>query len=341
MADPTLHGQDVKTVLATSLENIKHTMVDNLSSDDAFFFYINQNERVEYEDGGYQIREPVLYGANSTIESYFPGAYINIERPSGFTSLIYTWGFVGGSVVIDGPTKFMNQGKNKIINLVAGYIEQLKISFSQTMTTMLLGDGTGNNGADLLGLDLLVENGSSSYSTVGNINSNTETWWRNYWLDASGTVWGDGPNCFGIQTLKHAARLCTKPGYGQPDVWLTGLDQYELYENAIAKNVHYNQPAIGKEAYVDAGFGSLRLNGIPVLYDINIDAKASMADHWFCLNSKSLRLVIGKNKAFDLSDPVEHPYMDADLMKARMYAQLTLRGRRDACGRIKMNASAS
>ena len=339
MADPTLNGQDVATILATSLENIKPTLIDNFSKDDAFFFYINQNERIDYEDGGYQIREPIMYSGNSTVQSYEPGDYLNTERPDGFTNLLYTWGFIGGTIVIDGPTKFMNSGKYAIVNLVDGYIEQLKISFSQEMTIMLLGDGTGNNGKDLLGLDLLVEDGSGSYSTVGGINSNTETWWRNYFLDGSGTAWGEDPACFGITTLKRAARKCTKPGYGPPSIWMTGLDQYELYENAIAKVSTFNQPALVNETYADAGFGGIRLNSIPIAFDVNIDDKATMANDWFCLNSKSLRLVIGKNKAFDVSDPIEHPYMDAEMMKARMYAQLTMRGRRDCCGRVKLKAT--
>ena len=344
MADPTLPGQDVATIVATSLENYKPKLIDSFSRNDAFFYFINRNERVDYEDGGYAITEPLLYAGNNTIKSYFPGEYLETERPAGFTQVKYGWAFVGGTIVIDGPTEFMNSGKGRLVNLVEGYIEQLKISFSQAMTDMFFADGTGNNGADLHGLELLIEEGSS-WSTVGGIDSSTtaNSFWRNYWEDADGSVWGtaNGANAYGIQRLKHAIKKTSKPGYGKADALLTSLDQYELYEQAIAAKIAFNMPAMADKDYADAGFGGLRLDGVPVIYDESLDdhSTANTQNTWFVLNSKCLRLVIGKNKAFDVSAPIEHPLKDAKMMKARLYGQLTVRGRRDALGRVLLNAA--
>ena len=53
LTDPTLTGQDVAVIVATTLENIKPQLIDSVSTNDAFFFYMNQNERIDYEDGGY------------------------------------------------------------------------------------------------------------------------------------------------------------------------------------------------------------------------------------------------------------------------------------------------
>ena len=338
MADPTLPGQDVATIVATSLENIKPKMIDNLSTEDAFFWYINQKERVDYENGGYSIVEPVLYGGNNTIKSYFPGEYLETERPSGFTQLKYGWAFVGGTFTIDGPTEFMNSGAGRLINLVEGYLEQLKISFSQSMTDMFFGDGTGNNGADMHGLALLIENGVS-WSTVGDIDSNANSWWRNQWLDYSGTAWADGADSTQLLTLKHYIKLASKPGYGKPDRLLTCLDQYELAERALLNKVSYNMPAMMDPQVADAGFGGIRLDGVPIMFDQNLDGHATEDNTWFILNSKCLRLVIGKNKAFAVDGPIQHPLKDAKLFKAKLYGQLTVRGRRDALGRVLMSAS--
>jgi hypothetical protein len=340
MADPTLPGQDVATIVATSLENIKPKLIDNLSTEDAFFYWINQKQRVDYEDGGYVIREPLLYAGNNTIKSYYPGEYLETERPTGFTSLKYGWSFVGGTFTIDGPTEFMNSGKHGIINLVQGYIEQLRISFSQTMTDMFFGDGTGNNGADMHGLALLIEN-DSAWSTVGDIDSNANTWWRNQFTDISGTNWGSGADNATIlaMAIKHVIKLCSKPGYGKPDGLMTCLDQYELYERALMSKIIYHMPGMADAKIAEAGFGGMRLDGIPVMFDQNLDGHATEDNTWFVKNSKCLRLVIGKNKAFQISQPIEHPLKDAKLFKAKLYGQLTVRGRRDALGRVLASAT--
>lgn len=340
MADPTLPGQDVATIVATSLENIKPKLIDNLSTEDAFFFYINQKERVDYEDGGYSIVEPLLYGANSTIKSFYPGEYLETERPTGFTRLKYGWAFIGGTFTIDGPTEFMNSGKGRLVNLVQGYIDQLRISFSQTMTTMFFGDGTGNNGADLHGLALLIEDGTAGgWSTVGDIDSSAQSFWRNYWEDASGTAWTGGADAYTVLRIKHAIKKCSKPGYGKPDGLLTCLDQYEHYEHALMSKIVYNMPGMADLKVAEAGFGGIRCDGIPIWFDQNLDGHATEDNTWFILNSKCLRLVIGKNKAFSISQPIEHPLKDAKLFKAILYGQLTIRGRRDTLGRVKASAT--
>jgi hypothetical protein len=333
MTDPTLPGQDVATLVATSLENIRPKLIDNLSTEDAFFWFINQKERVDYEDGGYAITEPVLYAGNNTIKSYFPGDPYETERPSGFTQLKYGWAFVGGTFTVDGPTVFMNSGKGRLVNLVEGYMEQLKISFSQAMTTMFFSDGTGNNGADLHGLALLIED-TTSPSTVGSIDTSVHTWFQNYFNDIHTTAWGDGADTAATLALKHAIKKCSKPGYGKPDRLMTCLDQYENYERSMMSKIVYQMPGMADQAVADAGFGGVRLDGVPIMFDENLDLHPTEDNVWYILQSKCLRLVIGKNKAFQVTGPVEHPLADAQLFKAKLYAQLTVRGRRDVLGRV-------
>ena len=340
--DPTYPGQDVATLTALSLEKIKKELIDSASEDYATYYLLTSNGRVDYEDGGTVITEPLMYDLNKTISSYVAGQAYNTERPSGFTRLYYKWAYVGGTIVIDGPTEFENSGSNGIVSMTKAFIQQLKISFADAMNTMFLGDGTGNAGADLMGLNTLIEVGGSNpsdWSTVGNVNSGTNEWWRNYWLDASSTVWGTGAAAYGITQLKNARRQCIKPGMGAPDVFLTGLAQYGLLEHALESNIVYNMPALADKKYADVGFGGIRIDQTPVVYDIAMDT--AMAQTWLLINTKALRLVIGKNKAFDVSPPVEHPWMDAKIMKAKMYGQLTCLGRRDCLGRLKLNAASA
>lgn len=332
MADPILPGQDVGVLVSTTLDNIDDQLIDNASANDAFFFWVMHNGLVDEEDGGLTIRKPVLHDVNNTIESYHPGEYYNTERPTGIKEVKYQWGFIGGSIVMDGPTKFMNQGKHGIINLVDGYITQFEISFSQYMTLMLLGDGTGNNGADIMGIDLLIEEGTA-WSEVGGIDSDANEFWRNYWLDVSGTAWGTGANAHGISSLKSMIYTTSQPGFGPPDVLLTCLDQYILLDAAVSAGVVVNTPETYAKEYADAGFGGFRVLKVPVLFDMNLDGHATCDNTWFSLNKKSLRLIVGAGHRFKLGKPVPHPFMDADIMTANFYGQMAVMGRRDALGR--------
>lgn len=338
---PNYSGVDISSLVAATLEKVKPALIDAISADVPLFYALYKKNRVEEEDGGYAISEPLLYGENNTVESYAPADIFKLERPTGITRIYYNWAFVGGTILLDEPTKFMNSGTAGIIKLTDAYIQQLQTTFASRMETMLLKDGTGNDGKDLLGIDILVEApaGGTIWSIVGGIDSNTYTWWRNYYDNSSSTVWGTGAKAFGIRRLKHAIRACTKPGIGKPDLLLTGLNQYELFENALADNLIFNMPDLADANYVEAGFGGIRLDKVPVVYDMNMDTAHPQT--WFVLNTKALRFVLGKNKSFDVSKPIELPNSDASVMKATMYGQLTLLGRRDGFGRVVLASSAS
>jgi hypothetical protein len=337
LSDPTLVGQDVGTIITLALENLQPGLIDTVSKALPGYEWLVSNGRLQYEDGGYQIRRPVITGKNNTIKSYLPGDTYNLERPTGFDSVKYGWGFIGGGFIMDGPTEFMTSGKYGIVNLTQTYIDQLKTSFSQAMSDMLYGDGTGNNGADLLGLDILVEAATSTWSTVGGIDPDVKTWWKNtYDASLASTAWdvSDGLDSDHLLLLKHYLKVCTKPPVGKCDLLLTCLDQYEAAERCIQRAGTIQLPSTYSQKYYDYGWGGLRIDGVTTLFDMNLDGHATMDNTWFGLNSKCLAFVVGKNKAFVVDGPIEHPLMDAKLWKAKMYAQLCVLNRRDAMFRV-------
>ncbi len=326
-------GFDSATILATTLESIKKEVIDNVSEKTALFFWLNDKGRIDEEDGGYQIREPLMYGLNETIKSYAPGDHYSTQRPGGFTSVYYEWSHVGGTIVLDGPTEFMNQGKNAIVRLVEGYAEQLEVSWAIALSDMFYSDGTGNNSKDILGLDLLVEDGDPAWNTVGGINSNTSTYWRNY-FDNDGQAFGTDGNCNGLSSIRTMVRITSKLGQ-RVDLLLTSGTQYDLMEGALAKTHVWNMPDTADKKYVDAGFGGLKYKGTLVVWD----EKFPNTTDWLALNSKALRFVVGTGHKFELEGPLPHPTMDAKILKSKLYAQLTVRGRRDSLGRLRLNGS--
>lgn len=352
LTDPTLPGQDVGTIVTLALENLKPTLVDNVSKPLPGYEWLVSNGRLKYEDGGYQIRVPIMTGSNGTISSYLPGDTFNLERPSGFTSAKYEWGFIGGGFILDGPTEFMTQGKYGIVNLAETYIEQLKTSFMQSMSTMLYGDGTGNGGADLNGLNMLVEEGGAMtgydalWSTVGGIDSSAaaNSFWRNgYDATLASTAWtiSNGLNNSALLLINHYIKVHTRPKVGKVDLLLMPLALYENIEKCYQAAGQIQLPSTYSQKYYDLGWGGVRVSGVTAMFDQEMDntATANLPTTLFGLNSKTFSFVVGRNKAFEVTGPIEHPLMDAKLWKAKMYAQLILTDRRDANFRIKISTS--
>lgn len=325
-------GFDLATITATTFEKIKKEIIDSISSHMALFYWLHDKGRIDYESGGYQIRQPLMYGLNETIKSYTPGDHYATQRPNGFTSTYWDWAFVGGTITIDGPTKFMNSGENAIVSLVEQYIEQLQISFAQEMSTMWYADGTGNNGKDLLGLALLVEDGDPSWNSVGGIDSDANIWWRNYYFDNASYAggWGTGGNAGGIWALRTMLRETTKMGR-RCDLLITSGLQYDFYEAAIADKMVANYPQMVNEKYADAGFGGIKYKNVDIMWDEHFPNTYD----WLGLNSTAMRFIVGQGADFAVDKAMPHPTMDAEIMKAKLYGQLVIRHRRDSLGRVK------
>lgn len=334
---PNLPGQDAASIAATTLENVRGELIDVISKQLPTMLYLTSNDLVTEEPGSHVIQKPLMYGNMDTVDSYYPGDEFALERPSGFTRVSYAWSFVGGAMVMDGPTEFMNSSKFGIVNMVKGGLKQLQVAYKNKLSTMLLGDGTGNDGADLLGLELLVEDGTS-WSTVGNIDSDTHEWWRNYYIDDTANAWETGLDANGIKVLENSILEMTKAGLGKPSVAITSLTQYKLYRDAIRASLVGDLTSLQNSKYADAGFGGLRIDGVPIIWDPEITTDD---ESWIFLNNDCINFIVGENKSFDVDPPMSHPYSDAEIFKAKMYGQLVLFGRRDACGRVKLSNSAT
>src|SRR5690349_22170622 len=150
------------TLASTTLKNYRRQLADNITGHNVLWYMLKEKGFVREEDGGTTIVEPLLIGRNTTVKSYKGYDVIDTTPQTGITAAEYEWKQIAGSVTISGEEEFKNMGsKTRILSLLESKIQQLELSMMLEVNRQLQGDGTGNGGKDLGGLQAAVEDGAA------------------------------------------------------------------------------------------------------------------------------------------------------------------------------------
>lgn len=313
MADPNLG-----TLVATTIKNYRPTLADNLSTHSVVLAVMKRHGFIREDAGGTSIVEPLLYGSNTTVKSYHKYEAFDLTPQEGVDAAEFPWKQIGGTVSISGLEEFQNQGKSRMINLLEAKLTQLDISFRERVNEQLLSDGTGNGGKDITGLAAAVEDGAA-WSTYGGIDSNTFTWWRNYFLDFDGTYTdfgtADGASVQGMTAMRNAfTQVLRKKEV--PGLILTTRELYNAYE-AYGEGDKLRVMMKSDKGLLDMGFENLMFKGTVITYDDDVPANYM----WF-LNPQYLKFVVGKGRNFKVGPFEEGREQDARSAKIILYCQL-------------------
>lgn len=310
------------SLVATTIKNYRPTLADNLSRHSVILALLKRHGFIREDEGGTSIMEPLLYGSNTTVKSYYKYEPFDLTPQDGMDAAEFPWKQIGGTVSIAGLEEFMNQGKQRMINLLEGRLTQLDISFREEVNRQLVSDGTGNGGKDITGLAASVEEGTA-WSIYGGIDSNTWTFWRNYFLDFNGTYTtfdtADGDSVQGMTAIRNAVSQVIRK-QEMPGLILTTRELYNEYEKyGEGSKLRVMQSDKG---LLDMGFENLKFKGTVIAYDEDVPAGYM----WF-LNPQYLKFVIGKGRNFKVGDFQEGREQDAKSAKIILYAQLTCANR--------------
>ena len=291
-------------LLSTTLANYRDQLTDNIFTARPLTYTLMEKGRIRMLNGGTKIVEPLIYGLNDTVGSYGGYDTINLAPQQGISAAEYEWKQYAASISISGIEEAKNNGEQEIINLLEAKIMQAEESMREGFNTMFFADGTGNSSKDWNGLGNLVESGN----TVGNIDSNTYTWWKSYEENTSAAL-----------TLAQMATAYNSVSVGNdhPDTLLTTQTLFEKYEALLQPNLRYTDTKTA-----DAGFQNLLFKSAPVMYDTGCTAGT-----FYFLNSKYLTLVGHTSKWFDQTAFVRPEDLDARYALIMCYGNLTVRNR--------------
>lgn len=265
-------------LFATTFQKVRGTLADQITAATPLLAALNSKSRVT-EDGGLTIRRPVLFELNDTVGSYDGYDPIDVTPQDGFGYAEYSWKQYAGSVTIDGKTEALNEGSARIIAILEAKMEQLRLSTTQAMNTMLWGDGTGNSSKNFLGIQAIVA--ATSGTTLGGIDASTETWWENQRVTGAISL----ATTAGVKTLNSVLndlRLVNS----KPDFEFTTQANFESYEALAVSNIRFQDLKMA-----DLGFETVAHKGAEVMFEDNVPA-----GYWYFLNSDHLEFVQKDNR---------------------------------------------
>lgn len=273
----------IETVLHSTLEKSRKKLMFAAVKANAFYAYAMANGKVEYEDGGREITNPLITGRNPNVTSYEYYDALPIAQTNEFSTVKYGWGRVAGSVIISEQEIDENRGATEIFKIIKGKMQALEESIKEKFQTYLYGAGTGK---DPNGLALCIPDDPTTGS-LGGINRANEPQWRTMHKDYAGSLTYQN-----IEEEFDDTLLDMKQGKNEKsDLILCGRNIYKMYRKAVRDKISIlaDGTYAGKKMY-DLGFDGVSFGGITMIYDEDCPA-----DKAYFINSTYLKMHVLKH----------------------------------------------
>lgn len=305
-------------LLSTTLRNYSRKLRDNIFNSFPYLKWLLSKDRVQYEDGGYQIVEHLLYGKNTTFKSKSAYGVLDTTPQEGITVAIYDWKEIGGTISISRKEKRQNSGKQQLLNLLKAKINQAEMSCKDQFSAQLFANLSSEPATDLTPLLLICSN-SPSTTTVGNVSGVTYAWWRNY----AASVGAYGSNL--TDKMRTAFNTTSAGGASFPDCVLCTQTAYEYYESLGETEKRF----VNEQRSLDLGFTVLQYKGADMFWDAAFATNTpATGESMAMLNSENIRLVIDKESDFVTTDFIEPENQTASVAKVLVMANQVCNNRR-------------
>lgn len=267
----------VADVLHSTLTKSRRKLVLASIKSNALMAWVFANDRVEYEDGGYNITNPLTVGRNPNIASYNYYTPLPVNQTDEFDTVEYGYSRVAGTVIISDQEQDENNGPAAIFKLMKEKMNVLEESIKDKFSQYLYAVG---GGLDPLGLGSVIPT-NPTQGTLGGINRASQPQWR-----TSAYVFAGAMDSTNIEEVFDDVLMDLTLKGDRPTVILTGRNIYRMYRQAVRDKmtIPLSEGKASKRMF-DLGFEGCLHNGIPLLYDE--DCPVSFA---YFINDEFLRL---------------------------------------------------
>jgi hypothetical protein len=276
MASPNL-----SEIITTTLRNRSKSLSDNVSNHNALLSRLNQNGNISTVTGREIVRE-LEYASNGTVGFYQGYETLDVSPSDVLTSATFAYKQMAGNVTISGLEQIQNSGTEAIINLLESRIGVLEKTMANTLSTSLYSDGTGSDGKEVGGLQLLVADAGTG--TVGGINSTTYTFWKNAQTTATSSAF----STTNVQADMNTMYLNLVRGNDSPDLIMADGNAYKAFLGSLQAIQRITSDGMAK-----SGFTSVAYLNSDVVFD-----DACPQDKMYMLNTDYLRLEVAANRNF-------------------------------------------
>lgn len=284
-------AENLGMLAATTLQNYRDTMVDNIFKDNVLLNHLREKGGVEYEDGGRQIVVPLMTGTNSTVMPFSGAQTLDVTPQTGIDAATFDWKMYNVSVVITKEEELKNKGKSAVIKLLKAKVMQAENSLMERLNNDLF-NGAASDSQEITGLQTLVD----ATGTYGNIDSSSNAYWASY-EENTATALTLAHIRTGVNTVNKGA------GGGKCSIIVTTQTLHEKVESLYAANLQMNPVVAGGEVkrLGDAGFSAINFRNIPLVWD-----EQCPSGELYFLNNKNLKLTIHQDanfKVIEKADP--------------------------------------
>lgn len=318
MADINL-GQ----LAATTLQKYQPKLVDNIYKKHAILNHLKANGGTVMYNGGRQLVVPLMYGTNSTVQTFDGTDTLDTTYQEGIDVATYDWKFYNVAVAFTMVDKIKNKGKEQVLSLLKAKIKQAELALSEKINTDLI---SGSDAKGLVGLLTM----SDATSTIGEISGTTYSWWR-------GNVDSDAVTV-SFSDMRAVKNSCMN-GNGGSKVSLIVTTQaiYQKLFALLTATYQFNPTqAATKEGkrLAEASFEMLEFEGIPVVYD-----EAMPTGAMFFINKDNYKLGILEDANFAVVDKSQ-PYDQHVSIQHIVFGGAAYTDRRASLGQMTKKTSA-
>lgn len=267
-------------LLATTVEKFAPTLEEQIFNSKVLLWALKTGGRIQNEDGGESITQPLIYAANPNVGSYADYDVFATAAMTGISAANYPWKQFYGLLHISGIEMKKNAGRSRILSLLEARIKQLELSMADEINQQLFNDGNGNSQKDFYGLAAIISATDPTWGDLGGIDRTANTYWRATTLTAT------TPNTLTVADMINVYNTSSK-GNDHPGILIGTQTAFESYEALLTGQIRYEDTRMG-----DAGFQNLMFKGAPVTFDEDADVATTTeanAPIWF-LNLQYLTL---------------------------------------------------
>ncbi|MEE8289792.1 MAG: phage major capsid protein [Nitrosomonadaceae bacterium] len=303
---------DFDEIITTTLKNRSKKIARNIINNNGFLDYLKMRGNTQIEDGGETLVEALDFAENDTFKYYDGYETLDVSASNVLSSAQYDWKQAAVNVVLSGREIRQNSGSDtRVINLLAGKIQNCEDTFYNRIGADLYADGTGSGGKEIGGLQLLVADAPGT-GTVGGIDRSAFTFWQNKFQDTTAATAAN------IQGFMNGLMLECTDGMKKPNLILADAKYYNFYWTSLQEIQRINTSHHG-----EAGYETLAYRGphgkAEVIYDPN-----APTNHMYFIETSCIKWRAHRDANFTPTEQKVAVNQDAIVRPMLLMANLTM-----------------
>ena len=269
-------------LLTTTLRAYRDRIADNIGRGNKFLGWLKSKGRFREQNGGYNVRVPLMHALNATADIMSGYGVVDTTPQDGITSAFYDWSQLAVSVTISDKEKMQNSGESQAVDLLKTKTMQAENSLKELMNNCLVPgritassaigqffarigrQDSGSTGP--LPLSVLIDANASRSVSVGNINGNTYSFWRNQ-VKSSGATTFNGLKL----EMNNIYNSCLKGVGGNVDLMIGDQVAWETYWGSLGSLERFTTRDQKSPAYdILGGTDNLAFRGATFIWDENV-----------------------------------------------------------------------